>query len=96
MKLIDREPTPEMLRAMGAEVRGGSWSMRAIFNAAYDAAPEIQQEPIYAFRRKGQDAFCTCTFERYLDCEASTHLFEVAMFYPLPPDAQAESCCACK
>jgi len=45
MKLIEREPTPEMLRAMGAEVRGGSWSMTAIFNAAYDAALDIQQEP---------------------------------------------------
>ena len=37
-------------------------------------------EPIYAFRRKGQTDFCTCSEYRYLECLANPKIFEVAIF----------------
>lgn len=49
-------------------------------------------EPIYMFRRKGQDAFCTCDAERY--AELSNHsLFEVGIAYSaLDYDALSAEC----
>lgn len=45
------------------------------------------QEPIYAFRRKGLDYFCTCTEARYNELAQKPILFEVTTFYaaPQPP-----------
>jgi hypothetical protein len=37
-------------------------------------------DPIYAFRRKGQFDFCTCSECRYLKCVANPNLFEVVIF----------------
>ena len=42
MKLIAREPTPEMIEAM--HERGAT--LTGMFQAAYDAAPEMKQEPV--------------------------------------------------
>ena len=36
---------------------------------------------IYAFRRKGQFDFCTCSEYRYHECAAMPELFEVAIFF---------------
>lgn len=41
-------------------------------------------EPVYAFRRKGFDDFCTCTEERYLELKEKPNTFEVAIFYTAP------------
>jgi len=51
-------------------------------------------EPVYAFRRKGLDDFCTCDERRYLELQGKPHLFEVAIFYRATPTAQTP--CHCK
>lgn len=43
-----------------------------------------QQEPVFAFRRKGLDDFCTCSKERYNKFARKPSLFEVATFYLAP------------
>ena len=45
MKLIDREPTPEMLKAItGADCAPSNY--KRMFQTAYDAAPEVNQDPV--------------------------------------------------
>jgi hypothetical protein len=53
--------------------------------------PPVQQEPVYAFRRKGQESFCTCDERRYDELSGKSSLFEVAVFYTTPP-APAQPC----
>ena len=43
-----------------------------------------RQEPLYLFRRRGLDDFCTCSKERYEAFSANPRLFEVKMLYALP------------
>ena len=45
----------------------------------------MEQEPVYAFRRKGLDDFCTCDKRRYDELASKPDLFEVAVFYTAPP-----------
>jgi len=47
-----------------------------------------QNEPIYAFRRKGLDDFCTCDKRRFDELSQKTTLFEVRVFYHFPPTAE--------
>lgn len=42
---------------------------------------------VYAFRRRGQDQFCTCDETRYLELADKPRLFEVKVFYKEPPTA---------
>lgn len=49
------------------------------------------QEPVYAFRRKGLDDFCTCSEKRFLELSSKQNLFEVKKLYAAPvvaPDVQ--------
>lgn len=39
-------------------------------------------ELVFAFRRKGQDAFCTCDKTRYEELSEKPQLFEMAIFHP--------------
>ena len=48
-------------------------------------ALETEQEPVYAFRRKGLDDFCTCDKRRYDELSGKPNLFEVTVFYTAPP-----------
>lgn len=51
---------------------------------------EMAAEPVYAFRRKGLDDFCTCTEKRYAELSAKPNLFEIRIFYTAPqPVARA-------
>lgn len=43
-----------------------------------------KQEPVYLFRRKGLDDFCTCSKEKYEVFSAKPRLFEVKTLYALP------------
>lgn len=47
--------------------------------------------PVFAFRRKGLDDFCTCTEERYEELSAKPSLFETRIFYTTPPTHAADS-----
>lgn len=47
------------------------------------ALQSMQEEAVYAFRRKGLDDFCTCSKPRY-DELAQIDRFEVAVFYTHP------------
>lgn len=42
-------------------------------------------EPVFAFRRKGLDDFCTCTEKRYAELSLKPNLFETRIFYTEPP-----------
>jgi len=46
-------------------------------------AAAVSATPVYAFRRKGFDDFCTCTIERYEELLGKQGLFEVAIFYAI-------------
>lgn len=46
--------------------------------------PAHSGEPVYAFRRKGLDDFCTCTEKRYAELSAKPNLFETRIFYTAP------------
>ena len=46
--------------------------------------PDQAAEPVYAFRRKGFDDFCTCTEKRYAELSAKPNLFETRIFYTAP------------
>ena len=46
--------------------------------------PAHSGEPVYAFRRKGLDDFCTCTEKRYAELSAKPNLFETCIFYTAP------------
>jgi len=46
--------------------------------------PAHSGEPVYAFRRKGLDDFCTCTKKRYAELSAMPNLFETRIFYTAP------------
>ena len=58
--------------------------------------PAVAGEPVFAFRRKGLDDFCTCTEERYAELSAKPNLFETRIFYTTPQPAQAQSYTPCR
>jgi hypothetical protein len=53
--------------------------------ALRQALAQPEQEPVYAFRRKGLDYFCTCDKRRYDELAGKPNLFEVTVFYTAPP-----------
>lgn len=59
----------------------------------WDEARNKQAEPVYAYRRRGLNEFCTCDERRYKELSAKPSLFEVAVFYthPAPAVAQGEA-----
>ena len=50
-----------------------------------ERAEREKQEPVFAFRRKGLEDFCTCSEERYNELAQKTSLFEVRKFCAAPP-----------
>lgn len=69
----------EMLE-FGREVEA---AVRKLLIATPQPAPV--QEPVYAFRRKGMDDFCTCNKARFDELASKPHLFETAIFYTAQP-----------
>ena len=63
----------------------------ALWSQPSPTAPATQQagEPVYAFRRRGQDDFCTCTFKRYTELSDFPEKFEMRIFYTAPQPAPA-------
>ena len=49
-----------------------------------------ENKPVYAFRRKGLDYFCTCDERRHKELAQKPTLFEVNVLYTLPPTADDE------
>ena len=62
----------------------------SVFREAEALIAELakQNEPVYAFRRKGLDDFCTCDKQRFDELSQKPALFEVRVFYTLPPTAE--------
>lgn len=52
--------------------------------------PAHSGEPVYAFRRKGLDDFCTCTEKRYAELSTMPHLYETRIFYTAPQPVERE------
>lgn len=48
-------------------------------------------EPVFAFRRKGLDDFCTCTEKRYAELSLKPKLFETRIFYTTQQPTQAQA-----
>lgn len=87
MKLINREPTPGMIEAM--HERGAT--LTGMFQAAYDAAPEMKQEPVAWRVWRGDD------YELYFNLDSAIRRTEcfikprkVEPLYTFHPNAQAE------
>jgi hypothetical protein len=59
--------------------------------AKWGTPPAVAGEPVFAFRRKGFDDFCTCTEERYAELSAKPNLFETRIFYTTPPAQATDS-----
>ena len=64
--------------------------------AKWGAPQQEAQEPVFAFRRKGLDDFCTCTEERYAELSAKPNLFETRIFYTTPQTTQAQAYTPCR
>lgn len=68
------------------------------FAEALAAELANENKPVYAFRRKGLDDFCTCDKQRFHELSQKPALFEVQVFYRSPPTAEqianetAEAC----
>lgn len=52
--------------------------------------PAHSGEPVYAFRRRWQDDFCTCTEKRYAELSDKPTLFETRIFYTAPQPVERE------
>ena len=97
LKLAE-EALNAMLTHMGMDE--DEWT-KPTFNQAREALAAIRealeeqekQEPVYAFRRRGLDDFCTCTKERYEELVDKPNLFEVTTFYAA--SVSAEPCKEC-
>lgn len=94
------EPTDAEIIALADETRtaeGGANGYilpisfcRAVL-AKWGTPPAVAGEPVFAFRRKGLDDFCTCTEERYAELSAKPNLFETRIFYTTPQPTQAQA-----
>ena len=62
----------------------------SVVKESLTVAEPVKQEPVYAFRRRGLDDFCTCTKERYEELVDRPNLFEVTTFYASPVSVEAE------
>ena len=54
------------------------------------AAPAVQREPVYLYRRRGLHDFVTCDRERYAELSAKPHLFETKVLYTAPQPAKQQ------
>ena len=70
--------TPPALEALAA------WNRRV-------APATMLGEPVFAFRRKGLDDFCTCTEKRYAELSLKPKLFETRIFYTTQQPTQAQA-----
>jgi len=73
---------------------GADMSMHLEVLAAWNrrvAPAAMIGEPVFAFRRKGLDDFCTCTEERYAELSTKPNLFETRIFYTTPQPTQAQA-----
>jgi len=79
--------------ALQALVAAGHVSQELVDRAlALPGAPQPAHsgEPVYAFRRKGLDDFCTCTEKRYAELSDKPTLFETRIFYTAPQTVERE------
>ena len=78
----------------GSETPNDRFVLQDIANKVYfepeaEQVQPVKQEPVYAFRRRGLDDFCTCTKERYEELVDKPNLFEVTTFYASPVSVEA-------
>lgn len=86
------EPTDKELEAFAIEeefllfcdVDEFTQIARAVL-AKWGTPAPVGVEPVFAFRRKGLDDFCTCTEKRYAELSLKPNLFETRIFYTEPP-----------
>lgn len=87
-KLLDREPTPEMIdagrEALNLAKRISADEIPLVFSYMYDAAPEVNQEPLAWMLKEDGDVEYNGSDRFSCGRTGGTPLFS------FPPDAQAE------
>src|SRR5690606_13562390 len=92
-KLVPVEPTAEMAEAaQDAYMPFGD--MNTAIMMAVLAAPAVQGEPVYLYRRRDLHEFITCNHERYAKLSARPHLFETKVLYTAPQPAEQQPKCS--
>lgn len=99
-KVVPVEPTRAMIDAAASCVTkpddlpsiGEGWTMsdlafRTRYMAAIAAAPAVQGEPVYLYRRLGLNDFVTCDFTRYTELSGKPNFFETKILYAAPQPA---------
>lgn len=94
MKLIDREPTQEMIaagrEALNLAKRISADEIPLVFSYMYDAAPEVKQEPV-EYQFQGKNGFWYRFDDtRYYINTVKDGSWPIRALYALPPDAQVE------
>lgn len=82
-EVADYDPLEKAITALRQALEQEPWDTSDMAHRA--GGLSMGQEPVYAFRRKGLDDFCTCDKRRYDELASKPDLFEVAVFYAAPP-----------
>lgn len=91
-KVVPVEPTAEMMSTGGIEMGARDEDARTVWKAMIAAAPAVQGEPVYLYRRRGFRSFETCNHVQYAELSAKPRLFETKVLYTAPqpaPDVKA-------
>ena len=80
------EAAEELVRELQRNLSSGMWRVLREENEVLSARIETmeKQKPVYLFRRKGWEEFCTCSKERYEEFYTNPRVFEVKKLYALP------------
>ena len=86
MHIFETVTAPEAIAVLRQALEQEPWDTSDM--AYRPGGLSMEQEPVYAFRRKGLDDFCTCDKRRYDELASKPDLFEVAVFYTAPPKCE--------
>src|SRR5690606_25765795 len=93
-KMVSRQQIREVFLRNGFTIKPGCDDLREyVYKAAFEllelAAPAVQGEPVYLYRRRGLHDFVTCNHDRYAELSVKPHLFETKVLYTAPQPAGA-------
>jgi hypothetical protein len=86
--MIDRELMQQALDAMLNFPNDISDEMFKAMKVLKARLAQPEPEPVFAFRRKGLNDFCTCSEHRYNELAQKPNVFEVKKFYTAPPQRE--------
>ena len=86
--MTDRELMQQALDAMLNFPNDISDEMFKAMKVLKARLAQTEPEPVFAFRRKGLNDFCTCSEHRYNELAQKPNVFEVKKFYTAPPQRE--------